>query len=124
MDDDHTQRRQRDGQMLDGREQPVDDGIDDAALLEHQVDGPREANEQRRIRHGAKSLDVRLGGARDPEPPDEPRENPRDEEQGGHLIEVPSEPAIQSGSAITKKPKRKIPPDSNGSPASCWAMPT
>ena len=77
--------------MRERREQTVHYGVDDLTLLRHNVDRARESDQHRRERHRSKSVYECFRRAIDAEAADQSDDDAHDEEERGHLIEVPAE---------------------------------
>ena len=69
LGDDHAQRGKDQRQVTQGREQRVDEGIDDLPLVLHHEDGAGEADQEGRERHGAEAQRERLAVPATPSPP-------------------------------------------------------
>ena len=69
----------------------MNDRVDDHSLVENNVNGPGEANEEGGKRHGSEALDERLRSSGNSQSTYESGDNSHDKEQRRHLVEVPAQ---------------------------------
>ena len=86
----HAHRGQGGGELGDRGEQTVDDGVHDLPLVEHDVDRTGKPDQERGQRHRSEAIDEGVGGAGQPQAPQQTCQHPHRKEKRGKLVELPA----------------------------------